>query len=104
MTNENTQDYSELTEPGSFTPQSVEDLLEYTDSDNETITGLDENYKLIDEETYSSDIADFRNTHSDADDLFNKRDAAIEKYKEALQQNVSKEYKRLTKLRMLTLN
>ena len=105
MTNENTQDYySELTEPGSFTPQSVEDLLEYTDNDNETITGLDENYKLIDEETYASDIADFRNTHSDADDLFNKRDAAIDKYKEALQQNESKEYKRLTKLRMLTLN
>ena len=38
-----------------------------------------------------------------ADDLFNKRDAAIEKYKEALQ-NESKEHKRLTKLRLLTLN
>jgi hypothetical protein len=104
MTNENTRDYPELAEPGSFTPQSVENLLEYTDSDNETITGLDENYKLIDERTYASDITEFRNVHSDADDLFNKRDAAIEKYKEALQKNESKEHKRLTKLRLLTLN
>jgi hypothetical protein len=104
MSNENTQEYSELTQPGSFTPQSVEDLLEYTDSDNDTMAGIDENYKLIDEDTYASDIADFRNTHSDADDLFNKRDAAIDKYKEALQQNESTEYKRLTKIRMLTLN
>ena len=102
-TNENTE-YPDLTEQGSFSPSSVEDLLTYTENDNGIIEGLDDNYKLIDEETYASDIADFRNTHSDADDLFKKRDSAIEKYKEALQKNESKEHKRITKLRMLTLN
>lgn len=103
-TNESIDDYPDLTEAGSFIPEPVEDLLQYKENDNGIVGELDDNYKLIDEETYATDIADFRNTYSDADDLFNKRDAAIEKYKEALQKNESSEHKRITKLRMLTLN
>ena len=101
MTDENIEDY-EATEPGSFTPQSVSDLLNYTEDDD--IQGLDENFKLIDEQTYSSEIENLRKIQSDADALFKKRDAAIEKYKEAVKLNESNEHKRIIKLRLLTLN
>ena len=64
MADENTEDY-EVTEPGSFTPQSVSDLLEHSEDDD--TQGLDEDFKLIDEKTYASEIENFRKRQQDAD-------------------------------------
>ena len=62
----------------------------------------DAQYKLEDETTYADEIIDFRFNHSDADDLFNKRDEAIQVYKDSLSK--SKEEQRIASKRLETLN
>ena len=95
MANENTEDY-EVTESGSegsFTPQSIEDLLSYSEGDD--IEGLDEDFKLIDEQTYASEIKNFRKLHSDADDLFKKEIKQLKNIKKLYRKMNQKNIKEL---------
>jgi hypothetical protein len=97
-----TTNEEQISEPGSYSPTSIDRLLK--DSIEGEFGELDDNYKLKDEDTYAQQITEFRRIHSDADDLFNKRDDAIERYKEALQKNESTEHIRIANVRMMTLN
>lgn len=61
-------------------------------------------FQLKDEETYSKEITEFRKKHKDADDLFNKRDEAINEFIDAVNNKISKEHIRIAKKRMDILN
>ena len=98
----NEQDISEnISEPGSYAPISMGDFFKKIE--DEKYGELDDDYKLKDEATYSEQITNFRKIHSDADQLFNKRDEAIDKYKEALRRNESNEHIRITYSRLMIL-